>query len=89
MDISNAQIGNATSEATNISFRQGYGEDLSFMADGTVDLITIALGLHWLDQQKFFKEARRVVANCGIVVAYGYKLFSLDNTEANTIIEKV
>jgi SAM-dependent methyltransferase len=40
--------------------------------DATVDLITIAQALHWVDITAFFREAQRVAKRRGIVAAWSY-----------------
>lgn len=43
-------------------------------ADRTVDLITVAQALHWLDRERFYREVRRAVRPRGIVAAWTYPL---------------
>lgn len=52
-----------------ISYRIGQAEKLEF-SDGEFDLVTVALALHWFDQQRFFAECRRVLAPGGILAVY-------------------
>lgn len=40
--------------------------------NGTVDLITIASGLHWFDTDNFYREANRVLKENGIIAAWCY-----------------
>ena len=44
IDISQAQIDNAQTDLPNVEYRVGPAEDLSFLPDGSVDLITCAAG---------------------------------------------
>jgi len=55
-----------------ITYVLGDGNDLSFQPDSSVDLITTAQSLHWLDVIKFCKESFRVLQNGGVLAAYGY-----------------
>ena len=69
IDLSQAQIDNAKTDLPNIQFRVGPGEDLSFLTNESVDLITTANGLHWLNTEHVFAEIKRVLASwcfCGI-----------------------
>ena len=55
-------------------------------ANQTFDLITVALALHWFDQQKFFQEAGRVLKPGGILAVFGYGLFEI-SPALDTIIQ--
>jgi SAM-dependent methyltransferase len=46
--------------------------EASGLADRTVDLITVAQALHWLDLDRFYAEARRVLATGGVLAAWTY-----------------
>ena len=61
IDISPAQIQLAPENNSKVTFRVGQAEDMAFLADKSVDLVTIATTLHWVDQEKFYKEAKRIL----------------------------
>ncbi|KAI8082965.1 S-adenosyl-L-methionine-dependent methyltransferase [Halteromyces radiatus] len=66
----------------NVTYRQGYGEQLP-LEDQSVDILTVAQSLHWLDPSKFLSEVKRVLRPKGTLVAWGYmfgKLCFDDNT---------
>ena len=44
----------------------------SGLAPGSVDLVTVATALHWLDRPSFFAEARRVIRPRGVLAAWTY-----------------
>ena len=44
----------------------------SGIASATVDLVTIAQALHWVDVDGFFREARRVMKPDGVVAVWSY-----------------
>ena len=44
----------------------------SHLPDHSVDMVTVAQALHWLDLDAFYTEARRVVKPGGAVVIWGY-----------------
>lgn len=48
------------------------------LADGSVDLVTVAQALHWFDFGRFFAEARRVLAPDGLLAAWSYDLLRID-----------
>ncbi len=56
-----------------ITYRQALA-DRSGLADGTVDVVTVAQALHWLPFDEFYEEARRVLRPEGALVAWGYHL---------------
>jgi hypothetical protein len=45
----------------------------------SVDLITVAQALHWLDLPAFFAEARRVLLPRGVIAAWCYALLEVDD----------
>ncbi len=47
------------------------------LGSGSADLVTVAQALHWLDQDRFFAEVRRVLAPGGVVAAWCYRLISI------------
>jgi len=55
-----------------VTFRVGDAEDLSFLADNSVDLITVATAIHWFDVEKFCVECHRVLRPGGVLAAYCY-----------------
>jgi len=55
-----------------VTFRVGDGQDLSFLSDNSVDLITVAVAIHWFDVEKFCLECRRVLRAGGVLAAYCY-----------------
>ena len=44
------------------------------LRDASVDLVTVAAALHWLDHDRFYAEVRRVVRPGGVFAGWGYKL---------------
>lgn len=87
-DVSETQVSSAPRDVQNLTFRVGPGEDLGFLKDSSVDLVTIAQALHWLDLDKFYSEVRRVVKPGGVFVAYGYGNNILDNGQAQSLVNE-
>ena len=90
VDISKAQIEEANSKCKaenvdNIEFRVGNGMDLPFENE-SVDVITIAQALHWLDIDKFFTECKRVLKNKGCLAVYGYGNVCVVNEQCNALV---
>jgi SAM-dependent methyltransferase len=75
-DASAAQIANAEAHAR-VEYRVARAED-SGLADGTVDLVTVAQAAHWLDLDRFYAEAKRVARPDGIVALVTYGVLHVD-----------
>lgn len=88
-DISDEQINCAPTDIDNLSFIVGPGEDLSFLEDNSVDLITVAQALHWFDLSLFYPEVKRVLKTGGVFAAYGYGSCFIKNSTAHEIFAKV
>ncbi|ROT43059.1 S-adenosyl-L-methionine-dependent methyltransferase [Sodiomyces alkalinus F11] len=67
------QAVSATPDNPKIAFRQGQAEDLSFLADGTVDLAVAGQAAHWFDYSRAWPELARVVRSGGALAFWGYK----------------
>jgi SAM-dependent methyltransferase len=52
----------------------------------SVDLVTVAQGLHWLNSAAFFAEAERVLAPAGAIAVWGYGDPVLDTPELEAIL---
>ena len=63
IDISETQIQAARAAHTlsNLSFMTSEGERLESFSDGSMDLVTVAQAMHWIDQEPFFREVERFV----------------------------
>lgn len=71
-DASAAQLANATPHER-VCYRQAPAE-ASGLPDGAVNLVTVAQALHWLDLDRFFGEARRVLKAGGVLAVWSYPL---------------
>lgn len=47
------------------------------LAGASVDLLTIAQALHWLDAERLWADARRCLRRGGVVAAWGYQLLNV------------
>lgn len=75
-DLSGAQIARAPAHP-----RVRYAEapaEASGLPDASVDLVTVAQALHWLDFDAFFAEVRRVAKPGAILAAWAYGLQEID-----------
>jgi SAM-dependent methyltransferase len=69
-DISAEQVRHAPKHPK-IEYRVA-GSDHSGLADGSVDLVTVASAIHWFDLGRFYSEVRRVVRPGGVLAAWTY-----------------
>jgi SAM-dependent methyltransferase len=69
-DISAEQLAHAAPHPR-VSYARMAAERTAF-ADGFFDLATVATALHWLEQEAYFAEVRRVLAPDGVVAVWGY-----------------
>ncbi|OHX00421.1 methyltransferase domain-containing protein [Colletotrichum incanum] len=56
-----------------ITFRQASSEDLSFVADKSVDLVVAGQAAHWFNYARVWPELARVVRSGGTLAFWGYK----------------
>ncbi|KAJ7318222.1 S-adenosyl-L-methionine-dependent methyltransferase [Mycena albidolilacea] len=55
-----------------VEFRQSTAEDLSFIQDGTVDMVTAAQSAHWFDWNQVWPELQRILKPGGTFAFWGY-----------------
>ncbi|XP_072167816.1 putative methyltransferase DDB_G0268948 isoform X1 [Diadema setosum] len=79
-DISKAQIEAASKANTtsNVEFKVSPADSLPVEA-GSVDLVTCAQAVHWLDFKSFCEESRRILRPRGCLAVYGYGVPWLDH----------
>jgi SAM-dependent methyltransferase len=75
-DISKQQLDHAV-KLNNIIYSVSPAEETAF-ADHEFDLITVGQALHWLDQEKFYKEVKRVGKPGGLLALWGYALLYIE-----------
>lgn len=68
IDVSAAML-KQTEKTGGIEYILASAENLPFCA-GKIDLITISQAIHWVDKEKFFAEADRVLKPDSLIVAY-------------------
>ena len=69
-DASAAQIALAA-RLPNVEYHVATAEQ-SGVSDRSVQLVTVAQALHWLDHDRFYPEVRRVTAPGGVIAAWSY-----------------
>lgn len=76
-DASARQIKNAAAHP-GVEYRVAPAER-SGLDEHSVDLVTVAQALHWFDLDGFYAEVRRVVRPGGVVAAWCYALFTVND----------
>ncbi|PVV00730.1 hypothetical protein BB560_004879 [Smittium megazygosporum] len=74
-----------------IEYVQASAEDLGFLKDGSVDVITVGTGAHWFEPQKFLNEVKRVlVPGHGTLAIFGYGGFGnfVDFPQCNALFKE-
>ena len=80
-DISAEQLA-AAPRRDNIVYRVG---TQSGLADGSVDLVTVAQALHWFDLDAFYAEVRRVLKPHGVIAVWTYSILTIADQPAINI----
>jgi len=84
-DASADQLGQAPAHPR-VTYRAARAES-SGLADASVDLVTVAQALHWLDLPAFYREAQRVLVPGGVLAVWCYGLQRLDHEPADRLLE--
>ena len=67
-DVSAAMLARAIPHPR-VTYAQAPAEALP-LPDASLDVLTVALGLHWLDRPRFFAEVRRTLKQGGVLAVY-------------------
>ncbi len=84
-DASAAQLAQAPAHP-GVTYRVAPAE-ASGLPEGSVDLVTVAQALHWLDPGAFCQEARRVLVPGGVIAVWCYGLQRLDDPPVDRLLE--
>jgi SAM-dependent methyltransferase len=74
-DGSQAQLESATPH-NRVVYRRALAED-SGLADESCDLVSVSQALHWLDLERFYDEAQRVLRPGGVLAVWCYDLLNV------------
>eukprot|EP00918_Siedleckia_nematoides_P003017 GHVU01006866.1.p1 GENE.GHVU01006866.1~~GHVU01006866.1.p1 ORF type:complete len:257 (+),score=22.29 GHVU01006866.1:43-813(+) len=75
VDGSESQIKEARAMLPQVDFHVGSAEDLNFLPDNSVDLVTVATAFHWFkDRESVYNEVKRVLRNNGVLAIYTYTM---------------
>ena len=59
----------------------------SALQDNSVDLVTVAVGVHWFDHDKFYAEVKRVLKPNGVIAVWMYYYDEIDGDSENIVEE--
>ena len=87
IDKSAEQISHAPTDQPHVTFSVDCATDLKF-DDSSVDLITVATALHWLDRESFYTEVQRVLKPGGVLAAFAHNMLKLKlgDARANRVL---
>ena len=85
-DISAAMLGQAA-PTPGVEYRVAPAE-ASGLGDASADLVTVAQALHWLDQERFYREAVRVLAPGGVLAVWTYGNQQLDDPLLDQVLRR-
>ena len=75
-DASSEQLAHAVPHP-NIEYRVERAEDVN-LEPGSVDLVTVAIAVHWFDLARFYPAVRRVLVGRGVLAVWTYHLPVID-----------
>jgi SAM-dependent methyltransferase len=84
-DASAQQVRSATSHPR-VRYAVGLAEAAP-LADRSVDVISVAQALHWLDLRPFYGEVKRVLRPGGLFVAWTYGMQRVDGGEIDAAVQ--
>ena len=83
-DASPAQVGEAEADTTT-RFVVAASEHVP-LADGSVDLVSVAQALHWFVGDTFYAEVRRVVRSGGVFAAWTYGMPQMVSRDVERVV---
>jgi len=86
MDASQSQISHAGRREA-VNYVAAAAEEFPLRAR-SVDIVTVAQALHWLDLEQFYGEVRRVLAPRGVCAVWGYGDPVLDDAKLHEAVHR-
>jgi hypothetical protein len=71
--IKQAKSSTPSSTYPNVEFREASAEDVSFLEDGSVDMVVAGQAAHWFDYSKVWPALAKKVRSGGTLAFWGYK----------------
>lgn len=78
VDVSEEQLSHAKRHPR-VEYRHAEAEETG-MAPDSVDLATVAAGLHWFEFDPFYDHIRTIVRDGGVIAAWTYRTMQVDET---------
>lgn len=69
-----------------VEYRVEPAEHVS-LGDSSVDLVTVAVAIHWFDFDEFYREVKRVLKPGGVIAAWTYHLPEI-SSEIDALVER-
>jgi SAM-dependent methyltransferase len=85
-DVSPAMLSQAPRHP-GVEYRAAPAE-ASGLADASVDLVTVAQALHWLDTTAFYAEVKRVLVSAGLLAVWSYGAPELTPPDAGRVLHR-
>jgi len=85
-DASKEQIASAKANVR-IEYHVAPAEQ-SGLPDKSVGLVTVAQALHWFNFDKFYAEAKRVLAPDGIIAVWAYGINEVEGAPVNELVQR-
>jgi SAM-dependent methyltransferase len=60
----------------------------SGLSDNSVDVVTVAQAIHWLDHERFYREAKRVMRDNAAIVIWCYGDPVIDDAQLHDIVHR-
>jgi SAM-dependent methyltransferase len=74
-DASQSQVDNASAHQ-GVEYRVSTAEETT-IEPASIDLVTVAQALHWLDLDRFYREVQRVLRPSGVLAVWCYNLLKI------------
>lgn len=85
-DLSRSQL-SFTPELPNVLWRVAQAE-ASGLDDSSIDLVTVAQALHWLDRNRFWREVQRVLRPDGLIAVWSYGIASISDSNVSSFVDR-
>ena len=90
-DVSETQIKEARrhNHLDNVEYHVSAAEEMAFIPDGSVDLVTCATAIRYMDLDQVCREVKRILCTSGVFAIYDYYVPVLSNSEAQLAFTEV
>ncbi|KAH9507381.1 S-adenosylmethionine-dependent methyltransferase [Bulinus truncatus] len=85
VDVSEDLMEYMPKDVPNLTTHVCPAENMTMIDSSTVDLVTVATGLHWLNIEKFLQEVKRILKPDGTFAAYSRFTGRLETESANQL----